>query len=94
MSFSGLRPGMYQLSVRRGDEIIISQSISVETYIKPAYKLIIAPKKNAVFAGETIGFDVKGEFFDGTPVSNLQVKYQSYQNGQNEGQLKLNSEGQ
>ena len=94
MSFSGLRPGMYQLSVRRGDEIIISQSISVETYIKPAYKLIITPKKNAVFAGETISFDVKGEFFDGTPVSNLQVKYQSYQNGQNEGQVKLNSEGQ
>ena len=94
LKFSGLRPGTYQLSIKRGKEIIVTQSITVEAYIKPAYKLILTPNKNAVFAGDSISFNVKGEFFDGTPVSNVQLKYQSYFNGQNEGKVKLNADGQ
>lgn len=94
MSFSGLRSGMYQLSVKRGKEIIVTQNISVETYVKPAYKIILTPTKNAIFYGDSAGFNVKAEFFDGTPVSNLDVKYQSYLDGTVEGNVKLDSNGQ
>lgn len=93
LRFSGLRPGTYQLSIKRGQEIIISQSITVAAYIKPAYRLIITPGVNAAFAGDSIGFSVKGEFFDGTPVANVQVKYQSYFQKGSEGRLKLDANG-
>jgi len=94
LKFSGLRPGTYQLSIKRGSEIIITQSITIEAYIKPAYRLILTPNKNVIFAGDSVSFNVKGEFFDGTPVSNAQLKYQTYYDGQKTGTLKLNTEGQ
>lgn len=94
MSFAGLKPGLYQLSMKRGNEVIISENVSVETYIKPAYRLILTPDKNAVFAGDSVNFKVQGEFFDGTPVSNLSVKYQGYLNGQIQGSVKLNRDGE
>ncbi len=94
MGFAGLKPGLYQLSIKRGNEIIISENVSVETYIKPAYRLVLTPNKNAVFAGEAVNFKVKGEFFDGTPVSNLGVKYEGYLNGQIQGNVKLNKDGE
>ncbi|MDP3954353.1 MAG: Ig-like domain-containing protein, partial [bacterium] len=94
MNFSGLKPGMYQLNIRRGNEIIISENINVEAYIKPAYRLLLTPNKNAVFAGDTVNFKVRAEFFDGTPVSNLAVKYTGYLNGTISGNVKLNSDGE
>jgi len=94
ISFADLKPGLYQLSVKRGDEIIVSENIDVETYIKPAYKLTIAADKNAVFAGDTIICKVKAEFFDGTPVANLKLKYNSYLYNQIAGEVQLNQDGE
>ncbi len=94
ISYAGLRPGLYQLSVRRGDEIIVSQTINVEAYIKPAYKLIIEPSASAVYVNETITYKVRAEFYDGTPVRNLAVKYSSYGPGAANGTLTLNGSGE
>lgn len=94
ISFSDLKPGLYQLSVKRGDEIIVSENVNVETYIKPAYKLTITADRNAVFASDTINYVAKAEFFDGTPVANLRLKYNGYLYGQITGEVQLNQDGE
>lgn len=94
ISFSDLKPGLYQLSVKRGDEIIVSENVNVETYIKPAYKLTLTADRNAVFDGDTISYKAKAEFFDGTPVANLRLKYNGYLYNQINGEVQLNQNGE
>ena len=94
ISFADLKPGLYQLSVKRGDEIIVSENVNVETYVKPAYKLTITADKNAVFAGDTITYKAKAEFFEGTPVANLKLKYNGYLYNQVSGEVQLNQDGE
>lgn len=94
ISFTDLKPRFYQLSVRRGDEVIVSENVNIETYIKPAYKLSLVPDKNAVFAGDTITYKVRAEFFDGTPVSNLRIKYNGYFDRQIADEVQLNQDGE
>jgi len=94
MTFSDLKPGLYQLSVKRGDEIIVSETINVKTYVKPAYRLTLTPDKNAVFAEDTITYRVKAEFFEGTPVVNLKLKYNGYLNRHISGEVQLNQNGE
>lgn len=94
ITFSDLKPGLYQLSVKRGDEIIVSETINVKTYVKPAYQLTLTPDKNAVFAEDTITYKVKAEFFEGTPVANLKLKYNGYLNRQISGEVQLNQNGE
>ena len=94
MNFSGLKPGLYQLSMKRGDEIIVSENVSVETYVAPAYRLTLTPDKNAIFAGDSVNMKVRGEFFDGTPVSNGQMKYAGYLNGPLSSRVQLDENGE
>ena len=94
ISFADLKPRLYQLSVKRGDEIIISENVNVETYVKPAYKLTLTADRNAVFAGDTITYKAKAEFFEGTPVANLKLKYNGYLYNQISGEVQLNQDGE
>ncbi|NMA65648.1 MAG: alpha-2-macroglobulin, partial [Clostridiaceae bacterium] len=73
-----LDPGSYYIRVKDGDNIISSTYFSIENYIKPQYKLEITSNKNAIFTGEEITFDIKASFFEGTPVSNIPVRYNIY----------------
>ncbi|MEK9177480.1 MAG: alpha-2-macroglobulin family protein, partial [Patescibacteria group bacterium] len=94
LSFSGLRPGYYQLTLKKGEEIIGTQGVTVQTYLKPAYKVTVVPRTSAVFAGEPATFDVKAEFFDGTPLSGAVLSYLAYHSGPIEGAVTLNAEGE
>ena len=94
IGFADLKPGLYQLSVKRGDEIIVSENVNVETYIKPSYKLTLTADRNAIFAGDTISYTAKAEFFDGTPVANLRLKYDGYLDNQISGEVQLNQGGE
>lgn len=95
ITYKGLRPGLYQLSVRRGNEVIVSQNISVSSYIKPAYKLIVEPSSNAVFDNERISYHVKAQFYDGTPVAKLGITYESYNVATGgSGTVTLNAQGE
>lgn len=78
MKLPVLDPGHYSLTVKDGDKVISSTYINVENYIKPQYKLEITSNKNAVFTGERITFEIKASFFDGTPVSNIPLRYNIY----------------
>ena len=96
LSFADLKPGTYDLTFRKGDEIVAKQTVTVSAYIKPAYKITAIPDKNTVFAGDSITFRVKAEFFDGTPVANTSLSYSAYEaSGKNsKGSINLNSQGE
>ena len=70
-----LDPGSYSLVVRSGSKILASTYVQVDNYVKPQYQLAINSDKKAVFAGEKISFTVSATFFDGTPVSNVPIRY-------------------
>ncbi|GKX29967.1 hypothetical protein SH1V18_24470 [Vallitalea longa] len=80
-----LDEGSYQLSVKLNGEIISTTYVDVENYIKPAYKIGISKDKEAIFLDEKVNFDINTLFFEGTPVSNLDVRYSinglGYENG-------------
>lgn len=70
-----LSPGGYQLVVKKGDEIISSNYISIENYTKPDYMMSLTPDKQAIFLGESVKFTANTAFFEGTAVPNLLVNY-------------------
>ncbi len=70
-----LDPGGYQLVVKKNDQVVVNSYISIENFIKPAYKLEITKDKKAVFPEQAINFSIKGSFFEGTAVPDLQVDY-------------------
>jgi hypothetical protein len=69
-----LSAGYYNLEYFIGDEQIGSRGLSIEQYVKPAYKLEASPAKLALFAGEKQTTEVDANFFEGTPVPNLAIK--------------------
>ncbi len=66
-------PSTYSIQIYQGEDQISSTTFEVEDYIKPAYNLTMENDKHAVFVGETVNFNIKSEFFDGTPVANLAI---------------------
>jgi len=75
LKLPALDPGAYNLVVRSGSRVLASSYIRVENYVKPQYQLTVTSDKNAVFVGEKISFTVSASFFDGTPVSNVPIRY-------------------
>lgn len=75
LELPNLDDGSYQLSVKLNDEVISTTYIDVQNYVKPAYKIEISKDKEAIFLDEKVSFDVNTLFFEGTPVSNLDVRY-------------------
>lgn len=70
-----LQPGSYGVTVKDGDTVLASSYITVKDYVKPSYKMEISSNKKAVYNGEPIEFIIKAAFFEGTPVSNLNISY-------------------
>lgn len=68
--------GSYHISLFDGQENIFEKWFEVQTYVKPLYTFDILRSKNAVFQGDFVDFDISSRFFDGTPVSNMGLKYQ------------------
>lgn len=94
LEFKGLTPGFYYLAVILDGKIVSQSPIQVLTYTKPAYQITVTPSKNTVFAGERVDFKVEASFFDGTPVSDLQLKYSGYWQSSINGELTLDEFGQ
>jgi len=73
VSFSNLTQGSYVLDVFEDEVLIDSRYISVREFDKPAYELSIESEHDAVFAGESFAYNVEASFFEGTPVSRLDI---------------------
>lgn len=73
LSWNSVGAQWYVLVLKRGDTVIRSQSIEIRNYIKPDYTLESATDVSEVFAGEKITGTARAAFFDGTPLSNLEL---------------------
>jgi len=80
-SFSGdislphLDQGSYLLTIYHGDTTLGSMFFEVQDFVKPPYRLNVSVDSRAVFVGETVNFTARGEFFEGTPVAELDISY-------------------
>ncbi|MCK5812236.1 MAG: Ig-like domain-containing protein [Clostridiales bacterium] len=75
ISLPALSEGYYTITVKYEGEQIANHYFNVEEYVKPSMQIKITPDKKAVFADEPIIFNVNTSFFEGTPVSGLDVTY-------------------
>ncbi|MCL1883837.1 MAG: Ig-like domain-containing protein [Defluviitaleaceae bacterium] len=73
-----LDPSDYVLTIYHGDIALDTIFISVMDYVKPPYQLIVSADRRAVFAGEEINFSARTEFFEGTPVPDLAISYNTW----------------
>jgi len=70
-----LDPGSYMLTIYYGDTTLASKFFEVQDFVTPPYRLAVSADRRAVFAGETVNFTARGEFFEGTPVAELDISY-------------------
>lgn len=76
LNLPGLAPGYYRLSFELDGEHITGKWFEVATYTKPAYRIDLNKDKRAVFSGkDSITIDIQASFFEGTPVSAMQLSY-------------------
>lgn len=95
MQLPSLDPGGYTLNVKSGDKVVSSTYINVENYIKPQYKIDITADKKAIFTDEKITFTIQASFFEGTPVSNVPIRYTINEwDGAHQGEGVTDSKGQ
>ena len=73
IEFTDLKSDFYTLKISDGDKVIRTKLIDIFDYQTPTYNFTVAPDKTAVFAGETVNFDGKVTFFEGTPPNNLEI---------------------
>lgn len=81
MKLNNLTPGYYTLVFKKGDQVLENRYVEIQSYIKPAYALSTVSSKNAVYADEPVLFTTKAAFFEGTPVSKLNLDYEGTENG-------------
>lgn len=89
LPIAGVAPGSYQLRVMVGDLVVLSQWFEVQDFVKPAYKIDVAPSRQAILAGESVDFDISAAFFEGSPVPGVGLRY----NGDVEGELTTDTAG-
>jgi len=70
-----LNPGSYELAIFHGDILLSSIIFTVMDYVTPPYRLTVTPGVNAIFLGEEVTFYAMTQFFEGTPVSELEISY-------------------
>ncbi len=75
MKLKTYESGYYSLSFFRDGNLVGTRSVRVESYIKPTYNLQLTTDKNAVFTGEEVEYEISTTFFDGTPASEVELKY-------------------
>ncbi len=89
LSFEGLSPNSYGLSMSVDGQEIGQAYVQVQNYTKPAYQISVTPDRLAAFAGDDITFSVDATFLEGSPVPDLGLNY----NGSATGQLTTDDNG-
>lgn len=93
-SFEGLTPGWYDIYLRNGENDIIGREIHISEYTKPIYKLSGGFNKEYISLGDTIKYNTECSYFDGTPVTGIELGFVYYINTQeSKGVVKCNKDG-
>ncbi len=69
-----LLPDYYTLTLTVDGEVITYKSFDILTYQKPAYTLDVDPANIGVISGEDVTHTVTASFFDGTPVTSVDIE--------------------
>ena len=77
MKLPNLDPGSYNLTIYSGDVNLGSMCFNVMDYVKPPYKIKVSADKKAAFADDEVTFSAEASFFEGTPVSGLDISYKT-----------------
>ena len=86
-----LPAGSYIISLLNSqNQTITTKNFTIQDFVKPVYEISLTTDKQAYFGGEDATFSGKVTFYDGTPVSNLALFYES--NGK--GEVTTNSNGE
>jgi hypothetical protein len=72
-----LFPSSYSLEVYVNGQLLTGERVTVETYTKPAYQLDIDSNVVALFSGDKVDYSIRATFFEGTPLPQLPLKYES-----------------
>ena len=75
ISLPNLDPGTYELAVFHGDIALGSVHFTIMDYTKPPYQMSVSASRYAIFAGEEVTITTRTEFFEGTPVPDLDISY-------------------
>ncbi|HCW32739.1 MAG: large extracellular alpha-helical protein [Candidatus Peregrinibacteria bacterium GW2011_GWE2_39_6] len=70
-----IEPWQYTLAIIQDNHILAQTNLSVENYILPAYQISLETDKDVLYAGETTIIHAYARFFEGTPVSNVELRY-------------------
>jgi len=89
ITFAGLSPDSYDLTMSVDGQVIGSSDLQVLTYTKPAYQISVTPDKLAAFAGDEITFSIDATFLEGSAVPGLALNYI----GSAEGQVTTDDDG-
>lgn len=93
LDLPALSEGSYNISVKSGDKTISTQYFTIQNYTKPAYKLSVTKDKKALFVGDTINFEVKASFFEGTSLPDLLVNYEVWSTSSTRSKKTTNDDG-
>ncbi len=75
--YTNVNAGNYFLRILVGDKELTNNWLDISTYTKPSYKIEVATDKKAYFEGENISYNIKSVYYDGTPLGNLELEYNS-----------------
>jgi len=75
LAISNYNPGSYEVRLRIGDKVMQTRYLQVIEYTKPVYKIEVSKDKKYMYAWEKVNFDFVTSFFEGTPVSGIELDY-------------------
>ncbi|MCX8130500.1 MAG: Ig-like domain-containing protein [Clostridia bacterium] len=93
LDFSNLSTGYYDVNLVYNNTVLSSAQFEIRQYTKPAYRIELQASRKVVFAGENLNFDIQASFFEGTPVSGLNLEYSSNTTSTAEGKLRCDKNG-
>lgn len=77
ISLKNMQTDVYVLELRVGDDVIENKYIEIRPYDKPAYQLTLTPETNVAYAGDDITLEAQASFFEGTPVPELPLIFET-----------------
>ncbi|PIZ44640.1 hypothetical protein COY32_06160, partial [candidate division WWE3 bacterium CG_4_10_14_0_2_um_filter_41_14] len=72
---SKLTSGLYDVELVVDDIVLKREYVQIERYEKPSYSIDVKPQSKAIFAGDAILFEGSINLFEGTPVRDINLKY-------------------
>jgi hypothetical protein len=94
IDFEGLNSGYHNLTVEYNKETVVQASFEVFNFQKPLYKISVVTDKNYYLADQTVKTKIKVNFFDDTPVKNMELAYTINWDKESKGTIKTNDLGE